>query len=272
MRKLYTNILNVITHSMISIATVTVSVVAAPIAQAQSADGQIRVEYETAQTPLYQAVSEALQRDQGFEVEAEVLSQLFVLPRDITVSFQECGTGLTYAAYYDASESLIVLCYELLESFRRDFEAAEATAEEAPKLAINAGKFVFLHELGHALIYDWDLPVLGREEDAADQFATVFLSLGGRERLRLAWAAALHLWLVSRQQPNQHLAWDEHSSPLQRFYSIACLSYGSNPEEYSDLAETILPNSQKDRCVEQSQQTIWSWAQLLQPHIRPQSE
>lgn len=272
MRKPHTNSLSIIINSMFSIAAVTVSVIAAPIAQAQSADGQIRVEYEAAQTPFYQAVSETLQQDQGFEAEAEILSQLFVLPRDITLSFQECGTGLTYTAYYAPSESLIVLCYELLESFRQDFASLESTAEEAVDLAINAGKFVFLHELGHALIHDWDLPVLGREEDAADQFATVLLSFGGRDSLRLAWAAAVQLLLVSQQQPNQHLASDVHSSPLQRFYSIACLSYGSSPEEYSDLPETILPTSQGDQCVGQSQQTIRNWIQLIQPYIRSQSE
>lgn len=272
MRRLYTNTLNVVTHSMISIATVTLSLMAAPMVEAQSADGQIRVEYETAQTPLYQLISEILQRDQGFEAEAEILSQLFVLPRDITLSFQECRTGLTYTAYYDPSESLIVLCYELLESFRRDFAAEEATAEEAPTLAINAGKFVFLHELGHALIHDWEIPVLGREEDAADQFATVLLSFGKEDRLRLAWAAAVQLLLFSEQHPDQHLASDEHSSPLQRFHSIACLGYGSSPEEYSDIPEDILPTEQRDQCVEEFQRTTRSWIQLLRSYIRPKPE
>ena len=30
----------------------------------------------------------------------------------------------------------------------------------------------FFHELGHALIDAWDLPITGREEDAADQLPT----------------------------------------------------------------------------------------------------
>jgi Putative metallopeptidase len=269
MRKLHPKVLNVTANSMLSIATVTISVIAAPIAQAQSADRQIRVEYETAQTPLYQSVSEALQQVQAFEAEAKILSQVFVLPRDITVSFKECGTDTTH---YDASASLIVLCYELLESFRKDFESSEVTTEKSSYWAVNAGKFVFLHEVGHALIHDWNLPVLGREEDAADQFATFFLSLGGRDRLGLAWAAAVQLLLVSQQQSNQYSAWDEHSSPLQRFYSIACLSYGSSPADYPDLSEAVLPTSQRDQCVAESQQTMQSWARLLQPHVRRQAQ
>ena len=33
-----------------------------------------------------------------------------------------------------------------------------------------------MHEMGHALIDLYDLPVLGKEEDAADSVATVFLT------------------------------------------------------------------------------------------------
>lgn len=266
MHKHHTDVSSIITNSLFSIIAIAISVVATPIAQAQSTDGRVKVEYEPAQTPLYQSVSEALRRDQSFEATAESLSQFFVLPRDITLSFQECRTNVTH---YNAAESLIVLCYELLESFRQDFESLESvTVEESPYWAISVGQFVFLHEIGHALIHDWNLPVLGREEDAADQFATVVLSLSGRDSLRLAWQTALQLLIASRNQPDQPLAWGEHSSPLQRFYNIACLSYGSDPTEYDDLSETIMPISQRDRCVVQSQQIARSWIQLIQPYIR----
>lgn len=36
--------------------------------------------------------------------------------------------------------------------------------------------FTLLHEIGHLLVWAYDLPVLGREEDAADQFATNHLT------------------------------------------------------------------------------------------------
>ena len=35
--------------------------------------------------------------------------------------------------------------------------------------------FVFLHELGHALIHELALPITGREEDVADQLAVASL-------------------------------------------------------------------------------------------------
>src|SRR4051794_18088900 len=41
--------------------------------------------------------------------------------------------------------------------------------------------FTLSHELGHAVIATFDLPVLGREEDAADSFATLALLHVGTE-------------------------------------------------------------------------------------------
>lgn len=162
------------------------------IAQARSDDGQIRVEYQPAKDEFYQSVANVLKGDQAFEEFAESLSQLFILPRDITLSFQECSQA---SAYYLATTSQIVMCYELLEQFRKDFVSVGGeVAEDAINTAIYAATFVFLHELGHALIHDWDLPVLGRSEDAADQFATVFLSLGGKDSMFIAWAGAFQLY------------------------------------------------------------------------------
>lgn len=46
--------------------------------------------------------------------------------------------------------------------------------------------FIFLREVGHAMIDVLDLPIVGQEEDAADQLATVFFS---QEPVLATWAA-----------------------------------------------------------------------------------
>lgn len=278
MSKLSKRTRNIITRSLVALMAMTLPIktalAIAPThspksfsvltAQAQASDGKIEVEYEPAQYGVYPSVSQALQRSQVFEEWAESLSQLFILPRDITLSFQECGTGFTH---YDAVKSQVTLCYELLEKFRQDFESSGViAADKAANVAISAGVFVFLHEIGHALSHDWDLPVLGRSEDAADQFATVFLSLGGKDSLVIAWSAALQLAIDS--QNGQTAAWDEHSSPLQRFYNIACISYGSNPSDYPALPENILPTSRRSRCVGESRQITRDWARMMLPYMR----
>jgi hypothetical protein len=279
MNKLHKKVWNTVTNSVVALATMLLPIEtalaiapthsmessSADVAQARSDDGQIRVEYQPAKDKFYQSVANVLKGDQAFEKSAESLSQLFILPRDITLSFQECGQA---DAYYLATASQIVMCYELLEQFRKDFASlGEDAAEKAIDRALYAAEFVFLHELGHALIYDWDLPVLGRSEDAADQFATVFLSLGGKDSMVIAWAGAIQLFIAQRRT-GEAVAWDEHSSPLQRFYNIACINYGSNPEDFPELPEMMLPTSRREQCVGESQRLTRSWAQMMQPHIR----
>src|SRR6185295_2240523 len=66
------------------------------------------------------------------------------------------------------------------ERFFQDFTPEDAKNDDAENeevggKAIAAMVFVFYHELGHALIDIYDLPVTGREEDAVDQLATVML-------------------------------------------------------------------------------------------------
>ena len=53
--------------------------------------------------------------------------------------------------------------------------------------------FILVHEFGHALIHAFELPVLGREEDAADAVATVFLTRAVEEwsRVRVRRGALL---------------------------------------------------------------------------------
>ena len=57
--------------------------------------------------------------------------------------------------------------------------------------------FVMAHEMGHALMYEMNMPVLGREEDAADSFAVVtalHIGTGFSERVLLEAAKG---WVLS---------------------------------------------------------------------------
>ena len=54
-------------------------------------------------------------------------------------------------------------------------ELTKAQQAEAIQFAINNDIFTLEHEIGHLLVGEFKLPVLGREEDAADSFASVSL-------------------------------------------------------------------------------------------------
>ena len=100
---------------------------------------------------------------------------------------------------------------------------------------------MLFHELGHALVDQWDLPVLGREEDAVDAFSTIFMTeFVEQRRVRARRRGLLLLPRRHADKLGEVDFADEHSFDKQRAYSIACWVYGSNPTRYGFL-RTVLP-------------------------------
>jgi hypothetical protein len=113
--------------------------------------------------------------------------------------------------------------------------------------------FVLLHELGHTLITEMGLPVLGREEDAADSFASAaMLGMKNDFSERVLTEAARGWFLSDRrdQAENAPLAYfDEHSLSRQRAYQVVCYMVGSDPEKFGQLAEeTQMPEARQETC------------------------
>ena len=133
--------------------------------------------------------------------------------------------------------------------------------------------FVMAHELGHGLINEMNLPVLGREEDAADSFAVVTaLKMGSWFSERVLLEAAKGWVLASKRDKNQGNAlafYDEHGLDLQRAYNVICFMVGSDPEKYKALAaDTKLPEERQTGCAYEWKNTAWSWDEMLKKHLR----
>ena len=69
-------------------------------------------------------------------------------------------------------------------------------SDKAIEFAEDAVLHVVLHEIGHALIREFDLPVLGNEETMADAFATHYLTYHLPERALDAVTARISSWQV----------------------------------------------------------------------------
>ena len=129
-------------------------------------------------------------------------------------------------------------------------------------------RFIFLHEIGHALIDTYKLPVTANEEDAADRCSS-FINLEelGDEGVRAVLAASEDFQIESRQNGGHpHNMADEHLLQEQRFYLAMCMLYGSNPDKYdSILTKHYLPEERAKRCPTEYQKTVDSWRTLLEP-------
>jgi hypothetical protein len=118
-------------------------------------------------------------------------------------------------------------------------------------------QFTLLHELAHVAIAELEVPVLGPEEMAADYLATLALiqpprpsAFAAAQRHGFAVTAAdafLVIWQLAESQGVSPPYWDVHGLSIQRFYTIACLLYGSDPERFEaipGLARMPLPRAE----------------------------
>ena len=133
-------------------------------------------------------------------------------------------------------------------------------------------RFVLLHELGHGFVDAYNMPVLGREEDAADRFATWWLAPDGKNENGTDAVIATEWWLASAKQSDatreQLQWWDEHGMDEQRGYQIACLLYGSDPKTMWGLAQRLkVPQERLDKCIDEAQQNQVSWTSQLLPQV-----
>jgi len=137
--------------------------------------------------------------------------------------------------------------------------------------------FVLGHETGHALISVFEIPVLGREEDAADALASlVALKMGNSFADRVVSNAARG-WFLSDQRDKKEGTsspfYDEHGLDLQRAYNIVCLLVGGAPEKFMGLANEVkLPKERQDTCRFDFSNAEWSWGEVLKPHMRKRDD
>jgi hypothetical protein len=133
--------------------------------------------------------------------------------------------------------------------------------------------FVLGHETAHALISEFGIPVLGREEDAADALATIVsIKMANSFADRVVVNAARGWFLADQRDRKEGMPstfYDEHGMDLQRAYHIVCLLVGGKPDKFSDLADEVkLPKERQNTCKFDFSNAEWSWGELLKPHMR----
>ena len=133
--------------------------------------------------------------------------------------------------------------------------------------------FAILHELGHAAVGEMQLPVLGKDEDAADSFAAVRLIRFGSDFSHRVLVEAAKGWFLSarrdKAEGEQVDYYDVHGLDQQRAYQIVCFMVGSDPVQFKDLAEeTKLPEDRQKSCARDYSKASSSWDLVLKPHVR----
>jgi hypothetical protein len=226
--------------------------------------GDFLVEHLEIKTPRYLEIDKQVQSEKLLPKAADRLNRALILPYDIQLRTKDCSQS---NAFYDSRDHSVTMCYELMEDFFQTFRSAGQSEQVAYAKMFDAVKFVFLHEIGHALMDAYKLPVMGNDEDAADRCAA-FINITelGEEGVRNVMAAAEAFSIESKKRGAKRNMADDHLLQEQRFYNSLCMIYGSDQQKYANiLNDGFLPKERAVRCPAEYQRTVDAWVSLLGP-------
>lgn len=143
---------------------------------------------------------------------------------------------------------------------------------EAMDVAMHDAIFTLYHESGHLLIDELKLPVLGKEEDAADALAIIQIlkNTPDRNDLTRTLNDVADEWYYAslRTTAADLTAYDRHSLDIQRANAMICLMVGADPASFAKKAQARgLGVGDRDDCADEYTQTLDSWTTVLAPHL-----
>ena len=253
------------------------AVLGSPLAQSESLaatdpqPNRIRIEYVVPKSPEHQPIYERLKENRALEKLQEIFGA-FRLATDLTLRIAGCD-GVANAWY---QRGQITVCYEYLNVIRKN-SPQETTKDGISPADAMVGQFfyVFAHEMGHAMFDLLDVPVFGRAEDAADQFATYVLLQFGKDqarRLILGTAYSYKNYITNPALTAPLAAFsDAHSPPPERFYNLLCLAYGADSELFADfVSEGYLPQGRAQGCRREYGELVYAFNKVIGPHLDQQ--
>ena len=231
---------------------------------------QIQIAYSPPQSSYLQPLYQRLRKRQYLEQLKQFLSPLKLPPGIILkITTKECGT---VNSWWSGRTDGLFLCYEWPDYAERvapgNMTKHGMTREDA---ILGAFLQVTFHELGHAMFDIYDVPVFGREEDAADQMAGFILSQFGSGVAHRTFPGAVYIWRALTKSDGN---WkrvdfaDIHGYPLQRAYNYLCMAYGSNPDLFQYVVDDgLLPKERAAMCAAEFKQILHAFAKTIYPRI-----
>jgi hypothetical protein len=230
--------------------------------------GRIDIQYVAPKSPEHQPVLELIKEHRTLEKIQQLLSPLR-LPRRLLIKTEGCD-GVSNA-YYD--DGAVTVCYEYLDDVWKNVPEEPTPAGVAPIDAlIGPVMDVFLHEAGHAVFDMLQVPLFGREEDAADQFSVyIMLKMEKDEARRLIMGTAYQyendVQSSTVSMPLHKFA-DAHGTPSQRYFNVLCLAYGADKELFADfVSKGVLPKDRAESCEDEYAQVEFAFDRLITPSI-----
>ena len=147
---------------------------------------------------------------------------------------------------------------------------------EVMDFTMHDATFTLFHESGHLLIHELDLPVLGKEEDAADIAGVLemFRSITDKDEAYNALNDVADYWTYSSNAMTDEdfsynvNTYDDHSLDVQRANNMVCLMVGKDQDEFADTAQAFeFDDDMIGQCLTDYEQADHSWTKVLAPYV-----
>lgn len=259
-------------------------VVSAPSARAEALTSiataaQVRISYDAPSDAKFRPSYEALKRRHVLERLQAFLTPLR-LPKELVVRLAQCGAEkLPYQ-----SGGPVTICYEMVQ--RIIDITAQHTKDQDQQTLIVDGTFVqaVLHEVAHAVFDLLQVPIWGRDEDAADRLAALIMMQFGDQLAITTIAGTAKFFEYSNHAWTGADFADEGSPEPQQFYNYLCIAFGGDPLTFKFLgpgphpgsatrlpggATTTLSQSRAEHCTREYLQVQHAFDLRIMPFVDP---
>jgi hypothetical protein len=255
----------------------------APVVAQDLQNSMVDIAYVEPNEPEYRPIYERLKKRQVLEELQQFLVPLR-LPRKVLVQVEQCNKETQ--RYTEGGP--VTICYQYiheLEKFAEKIPADTRTARGVSREDAVVGGFVqvVLNGMSQAVFDILEVPVWGREEDAADKLAGfLMLQFGTDSARRLLNGAAFFFEASDRTWTGSDFA-DTRGTEAQRFYNYLCVAYGGDPKAFKDFVESagtgmrpgqpaelridLLPQHRAERCHKEYNDLQFAFNQTIMPFV-----
>lgn len=236
----------------------------ATLPQADWGNSQVDINYSEPKDPQFNPIRDRLMRRQVLEQLRLFLSPLR-LPRKLLVQLDQCNAE---RRPYQPGGA-VTICYEYVAKVDR-IAPRNQQPGGLPREMMIVGAFVqeVLHEVAIATFDILEIPVWGREADAADKLAGFIMVQFGKDvALKVMTGAAWYFDAADRTWSDSDYA-SEQSPEAQRFFNYLCIAFGADPASFKFLIDqNLLPVRRAQRCTNEFYALRFAFAKEILPHV-----
>ncbi|MGB9367819.1 MAG: DUF4344 domain-containing metallopeptidase [Xanthobacteraceae bacterium] len=237
-------------------------------AQAPALTDRVRIVYEEPTEEKYRVIHDAMRDRRILEIVGSLLNS-FRLPRELTLEVRGCQGRET--AWYGFDRA--TFCYEYVDLIQRHApKVATPGGVQRGDAIVGAVIDTLFHEAAHGIFDLLEVPVMGREEDAADFFSIyLMLQFPPEDARRLIEGIAFNMGSEARkdfsERPVPQKFAGPHGPNVQRHYNVLCLAYAANQALFDNLVPAGLPPWRARTCWEEWAMLKRGFAKLILPHV-----